>query len=474
MARIVVLPKSDTLGTVDVRQLMEGRGELPPIDPKTWAPTELRSFVVNQDPKMVAVPQFLSLAECQHLIDISEGNWIRSLVGKLVDENENGSKEGDTPQSRSKIQSSAATTRTSSSCMLRPAQTAILQRIENRLARLANLSVEHLERLVIVRYSPGQQFTEHHDGKFRPITVFVYLNELPEGAEGDTIFPVLGLSFVPRAGCAVMWPNAQPDGKEDSRMVHAGRPPLTGVKYGINCFFNADQKQQVQMSTVNISVEESHRVEIASLGGGGGAGNGKTFVIDSEPNLRAVPGFASFEEVDHLLELLSVVTAARECQEASTASQPFAGSTATICGLEHGQTPIVADLEARLAAWGSFSVDNLGQLKLVETGTVLGLCNRGCGQRCLILCLSAKDEVFFPHLGLRIAMSRGDLLEWPNAWFQAPSRLDASQKVTVEDLRSQRVHLRFAGEDSPTFSLETCYHDAPIRKEAIHAPPVPK
>ena len=37
------------------------------------------------------------------------------------------------------------------------------------------------------------------------------------------------------SGCAVMWPNAQPDGSEDSRMVHAGRPPAVGVKWEPQC-----------------------------------------------------------------------------------------------------------------------------------------------------------------------------------------------------------------------------------------------
>ena len=35
----------------------------PPVDTKTLAPTGLRSFVVHQEPRMVAVPQFLSPEE---------------------------------------------------------------------------------------------------------------------------------------------------------------------------------------------------------------------------------------------------------------------------------------------------------------------------------------------------------------------------------------------------------------------------
>lgn len=35
----------------------------PPVDAKTLAPTGLKSFVVHEEPRMVAVPQFLSLEE---------------------------------------------------------------------------------------------------------------------------------------------------------------------------------------------------------------------------------------------------------------------------------------------------------------------------------------------------------------------------------------------------------------------------
>jgi len=70
------------------------------------------------------------------------------------------------------------------------------------------------------------------------ITIFIYLNDLPEGDEGETHFIRLGLKVVPRAGTAVMWDNTLPNGKADERTFHQGLPPKTGVKYGLNCFFN--------------------------------------------------------------------------------------------------------------------------------------------------------------------------------------------------------------------------------------------
>jgi hypothetical protein len=48
-----------------------------------------------------------------------------------------------------------------------------------------------------VRYEPGQFNRLHHDGVFRPRTVFVYLNDLPDDDDGETYFPRLGLKITP-------------------------------------------------------------------------------------------------------------------------------------------------------------------------------------------------------------------------------------------------------------------------------------
>jgi len=106
------------------------------------------------------------------------------------------------------------------------------------VAHLAGISIDYLEQLALVRYKPGQFFTTHHDGDHRSKTVFIYLNDLPDDASGETVFPNLGVQFTPRRGCAIMWNNILKDGTEDSRLIHAGVAPLTGVKYGVNCFFN--------------------------------------------------------------------------------------------------------------------------------------------------------------------------------------------------------------------------------------------
>ena len=53
-----------------------------------------------------------------------------------------------------------------------------------------------------VRYEPGQFNRVHHDGVFRPRTVFIYLNDLPDDDGGETYFPRLGIKFTPTQACS--------------------------------------------------------------------------------------------------------------------------------------------------------------------------------------------------------------------------------------------------------------------------------
>lgn len=473
MARVKVLAASETIGVVDVKELLRGR-EPPVVDSESGCPTQLRSFVVNEDPKMVVVPNFLTSMECSHLRELANGHFSRSLVGSLTYDKPSDELAG---VNASKICAAQASTRTSVSCMLRPAQTHIMDRIEHRLAGLAKLPLDTLERTVVVRYHPGQQFSEHHDGKFRPLTVFVYLNELEDGAGGDTFFPHLGLSFIPREGCAVLWPNATLEGGEDSRMVHAGRAPIKGVKYGINCFFNNSKMRLLREPDVTISPDEAFRVDVRALltndDGQADAAGTRVFALQTEPVVSAVPRFASDEELFHLLSLLGGNESVGPCGASrgdveqlgqDDCDRFFPGAARMLHMLEIAETPTVESVEKRLAQVAQFPLEHLGRLRIMRAGTTPGMCNRGCGQKAALLCLSERDEVVFPHLGVRLLLQRGDLLIWPNAWQSGPisDEQGAPQRV-VEDMRTKRYHLHEAHEGSSPLSLDVCFHDTAVR-----------
>jgi len=196
-----------------------------------------QTYVIHEDPKIVLVPDFLTDVEIDEIHSVCNDLWEVSGVGSLS--------AGYAGSGKASINNLG---RTSSSAVLDWAHTPTIAELEKRLACLAGMSVDHLEGLVGVRYQPGQFFTLHHDGSHRPVTIFLYLNDLPEEEEGETRFPLLGLKFAPRRGAAVMWSNVGPDGKLDPRVIHHAIPPRATMKFGVNCFFHELPIRQVNQS----------------------------------------------------------------------------------------------------------------------------------------------------------------------------------------------------------------------------------
>ncbi|CAJ1368763.1 unnamed protein product [Effrenium voratum] len=371
-------------------------------------------------------------------------NWIPSLVGannRTVQDYAKGN-----------LENVLAPSRTSWSCMMRYAQDSVVERLEHRLLAMApQLPMANLERMNAVRYAPGEYFNEHHDGKFRPLTIFVYLNNLEEDDDaGDTYFPYLGLSFRPRRGTALVWPNSV-NGAEDGRVLHAGRAPKLGVKYGVNCFFNVNPMRHMRPDLQEYSLEGSTKVDVRSLGSSENDGKLVAYQLCMAPKLVAVKSFLSDEEVNHFLGLASH---ARE----APVSGAFCGATQTLRILSQEETETVAEVEARLAATSGLPLGHLAPLRIVRTASDRGLSNRGCGPKSVYVCLSETDEVFFYRLGLRLKMRRGDALLWPNVEWKGED--------PIEDLRTVRLHLPAGPSDEQrALGLDAFFHDTDIRTQ---------
>jgi prolyl 4-hydroxylase len=108
--------------------------------------------------------------------------------------------------------------------------------LNRRIAAASGTDVRAGEPLQVLRYLPGQEYRPHSDAlphvqpnEQRVLTFLVYLNDNYQG--GETSFPALGLSFRGKAGDALMFRNANPDGTPDSRVLHAGEPVTRGVKF---------------------------------------------------------------------------------------------------------------------------------------------------------------------------------------------------------------------------------------------------
>jgi len=122
----------------------------------------------------------------------------------------------------------------------------------SKLESVTGRSRRAFEPTLVTRYLRGDRQRRHFDARVRGdgaygefssgmgqrlIQCVVYLNDMPEGGGGETMFhhPSLrGLKVTPSEGdCLVFFP-AFADGEPDMRMEHSGEPIRSGVKYILN------------------------------------------------------------------------------------------------------------------------------------------------------------------------------------------------------------------------------------------------
>ncbi|HEY1588503.1 MAG TPA: 2OG-Fe(II) oxygenase [Rhodanobacter sp.] len=116
----------------------------------------------------------------------------------------------------------------------------LVTRIEQRVANLLGVPMNHGEGLQILHYLPGQEYEPHYDwfdpeqpgygqitavGGQRIASVVMYLNTPEQG--GGTAFPEIGLTVTARRGSAVYF--AYEGG--DRTSLHAGLPVTRGEKW---------------------------------------------------------------------------------------------------------------------------------------------------------------------------------------------------------------------------------------------------
>ncbi|HVC92378.1 MAG TPA: 2OG-Fe(II) oxygenase [Pirellulales bacterium] len=116
--------------------------------------------------------------------------------------------------------------------------------IDRRLAELLRWPVDHTEGIQILRYTVGGEYRPHFDyfppeqsgsrrhvahGGQRLGTLIMYLNEVEDG--GETIFPAVGFSVVPRRGHAVYFGYCDVHDQVDPLTLHGGAPVRAGEKW---------------------------------------------------------------------------------------------------------------------------------------------------------------------------------------------------------------------------------------------------
>jgi len=178
--------------------------------------------VISRSPRILIARGIASKEECGHLIALAKQRGMTpARVQNFGDQNREKSQE-----------------RSNTAAWLLHHQDEIVSSLEARLSKVTNMPVENGEAFQVLRYEPGQEFTNHLDadpmdqgqpGGNRVVTALLYLQAPDVG--GETEFPMLGLKLRVETGDAVIFWNLKDDNTVNEDVLHAGLPPTRGEKW---------------------------------------------------------------------------------------------------------------------------------------------------------------------------------------------------------------------------------------------------
>ena len=123
-------------------------------------------------------------------------------------------------------------------------KTDLNDKITHIVSEKTGLSIEHQEKIHIVKYNIGGEYKEHHDffhpdtdyykthierGGQRIYSCLFYLNDDFQG--GETTFPKMKYMVKPEMGKLLVWKNLNDDLSINLNSLHAGLPVTLGEKW---------------------------------------------------------------------------------------------------------------------------------------------------------------------------------------------------------------------------------------------------
>jgi prolyl 4-hydroxylase len=221
VARVLNLPLATVMAASKAKVVgLRTRHPQAPVETVDGHP--VRVAVSTDLPVVRVLENLLTLQECDDLVAEATPRLARSLTVDVDGRHQTDER------------------RTSQGMFFTIGETPLVQRIEQRIANLLAIPVNHGEGLQILHYQAGQEYEPHFDwfnpdqpgfsaitarGGQRIASVVMYLNTPEEG--GGTAFPRIGLTVTAMRGSAVYF--AYDSGDESS--LHAGLPVLKGEKW---------------------------------------------------------------------------------------------------------------------------------------------------------------------------------------------------------------------------------------------------
>ena len=167
----------------------------------------MREEILSSDPNIRLIHNFLEVGEAEHLIDTVHR----------------------------RLNSSNTTIRYSKSGFIGKSEDLIITKIENRIAKYLNSTLDHMERLQLLNYKKGQFYNYHFDWftdynytinedrrNQRKHTMILYLNTIPKQYGGGTSFKYLNITVNPIKNNALYFHNLHQNGTGHNMTLHAG------------------------------------------------------------------------------------------------------------------------------------------------------------------------------------------------------------------------------------------------------------
>ena len=182
-------------------------------DPRSVPPAE----PVSATPHVVAFRALFSAAECRYLAEAAAPMLEPALVVNVATGR----------QMRDPV-------RISDCCGFTwPLENPAVHALNRRIAAASGTAPEQGEPLQVLRYGAGGEYKPHFDSipgfsNQRILTMIVWLNGGYEG--GETWFTTPRLALKGEAGDAILFRNADAEGRRDPASAHAGLPVTAGTK----------------------------------------------------------------------------------------------------------------------------------------------------------------------------------------------------------------------------------------------------
>jgi prolyl 4-hydroxylase len=180
------------------------------------------------------IDDFLTHDECNHIIALASN--------RLIDSKVYSSKE-DVLNTNARISKQA---------WLKDEDDPVIAAISKKVSIMSGIPIENQEELQIVSYPTGGFFNPHYDpcdgdreecsrmnGPMGPRvwTYLIYLNDGFDG--GETVFPKIEKSVIPKKGKCVIFKSTTPDGAILIESFHGGNPVVSGNKWICNKWVRA-------------------------------------------------------------------------------------------------------------------------------------------------------------------------------------------------------------------------------------------